>query len=198
MDVARNVSAISPAGLEPPSSRSRVEHALGALVEVAVAALVAVEIVMLLTGVFARYILHMPLVWVDELASILFLWLATLGAAIAMQRREHMRMTAAAHRLSDHTKFLLDALAVAAPVAFLVLMLPAAFAYTHEEYVIRTPALDVSNAWRTAAIPGRHFRDACLRSVAIDPREICVAGGQHSHCRVDSGIRCVAAALPDR
>ncbi len=153
MDVARNVSAISPAGLEPPSSRSRVEHALGALVEVAVAALVAVEIVMLLTGVFARYILQMPLVWVDELASILFLWLATLGAAIAMQRREHMRMTAATHRLSDHTKFLLDALAVAAPVAFLVLMLPAAFAYTHEEYVIRTPALDVSNAWRTAAIP---------------------------------------------
>ena len=32
--------------------------------------------------------------WSDELASILFLWLAMLGAVIALRRGEHMRMTA--------------------------------------------------------------------------------------------------------
>ena len=35
-----------------------------------------------------------PLIWSDELASILFLWLAMLGAVIALRRGEHMRLTA--------------------------------------------------------------------------------------------------------
>ena len=45
-------------------------------------------------GVVARYVFHSPLVWSDELASILFLWLAMLGAVVALRRGEHMRMTA--------------------------------------------------------------------------------------------------------
>ena len=56
-------------------------------------ALVLLEIVILLAGVIARYVFHSPLVWSDELASILFLWLSMLGAVIALRRGEHMRMT---------------------------------------------------------------------------------------------------------
>ena len=56
--------------------------------------LVVAEIVILFAGVVARYGVHRPLIWSDELASILFLWLAMLGAAVAFRRSEHMRMTA--------------------------------------------------------------------------------------------------------
>src|SRR6202041_644164 len=52
-----------------------VEHVLGMLVEIPAALLVAAEIVILFAGVVARYRLHSPLIWSDELASILFLWL---------------------------------------------------------------------------------------------------------------------------
>ena len=41
-----------------------------------------------------RYVFHRPPVWSDELAGILFLWLAMLGSVIAFQRGDHMRMTA--------------------------------------------------------------------------------------------------------
>ena len=153
MDVAHQVSSIGPAGQENPDALARVEAALGAAVEAIAAGLVAVEIISLLAGVFARYVLHSPLIWADELASILFLWLAMLGAAIALYRSEHMRMTAATSRLSERAKSVLDALAVAAPLTFLVLILPSAVAYTHEEAVIRTPALDLANAWRVSAVP---------------------------------------------
>src|SRR5882757_4281709 len=71
-----------------------VEHVLGMLVEIPAALLVVAEIVILFAGVVARYGLHSPLIWSDELASILFLWLAMLGAAVAFRRVEHMRMTA--------------------------------------------------------------------------------------------------------
>src|SRR5438874_1144981 len=72
---------------------------LGRLVEALAAALVLTEIVVLLTGVIARFVLHAPLVWTDEFASIVFLWLAMLGAVVALRRGEHMRMTALVGRL---------------------------------------------------------------------------------------------------
>lgn len=71
-----------------------LERGLGLIVEIPAAILVVAEIVILFAGVVARYGLHRPLIWSDELASILFLWLAMLGAAVAFRRSEHMRMTA--------------------------------------------------------------------------------------------------------
>src|SRR3954463_13383839 len=71
-----------------------LDAVLGALVEIPVAILVAAEIGILFAGVVARFALHQPLIWSDELASILFLWLAMLGAVVAFRRNEHMRMTA--------------------------------------------------------------------------------------------------------
>ena len=54
--------------------------------EASTAALVVAEIVILFVGILARYVFHRPLVWSDELASILFLWLAVLGSALAFRR----------------------------------------------------------------------------------------------------------------
>ena len=71
-----------------------LDAGLGHLVEIPAALLVLAEIVVLLGGVVSRYVFHEPLVWSDELASILFLWLAMLGAVVAFRRAEHMRMTA--------------------------------------------------------------------------------------------------------
>ncbi|WP_458870064.1 TRAP transporter small permease subunit, partial [Enterococcus faecium] len=53
----------------------RAHQALGHLLGLPVALLVATEIAVLLAGVVARYIFHYPLIWSDEVASILFLWL---------------------------------------------------------------------------------------------------------------------------
>src|SRR5437764_13369873 len=71
-----------------------LEASLGMLVEIPAALLVVAEIVILFAGVVARYGLHRPLIWSDELASILFLWLAMLGAVVAFRCTENLRMTA--------------------------------------------------------------------------------------------------------
>ena len=69
-------------------------------------AVVLVEIVILLAGVIARYVFHSPLVWSDELASILFLWLSMLGAVVALRRGEHMRMTGLVSHVAPRTRAL--------------------------------------------------------------------------------------------
>ncbi len=130
-----------------------VNELLGRSVEFAAAALVLIEVVVLLSGVVARYGLRRPLVWSDELASILFLWLAMLGAVIALRRAEHMRMTALVAKASAARRAWFEAVATAACLAFLGLVAWPAWQYAVEELPVTTPALEISNAWRASALP---------------------------------------------
>ena len=132
---------------------ARLDRGLGWLVEVPAALLVLADIVVLLAGVVSRYLLHSPLLWSDELASILFLWLAMLGSVVALRRGEHMRMTALVSSASPRRRALLEAVATMACLAFLVMVLHPAFEYAAEEQAITTPALELSNLWRAAALP---------------------------------------------
>ncbi len=137
----------------PRSLLASVETALGLLVEIPAALLVVAEVVILFAGVVARYALHRPLIWSDELASILFLWLAMLGAAVAFRRGEHMRMTAVVSGAGPATRAYLDFVATAAALAFLLLIAWPAYEYAYEESYITTPALQILNSWRAAALP---------------------------------------------
>jgi tripartite ATP-independent transporter DctM subunit len=144
------------AGAMLPRRRSlaaTLEAWLGTLVEIPAACLVVAEIVILFAGVVARYGLQQPLIWSDELASILFLWLAMLGAAVAFRRSEHMRMTAIVASAKPALRAYLDVFAICAALAFLVLIAKPAYEYAYEESFITTPALQIPNVWRAAALP---------------------------------------------
>ena len=64
----------------------RACEALGAL-------LVLAETCILFAGVVSRYVFDSPIMWTDELGTFLFLWLAMLGAVVALRRDGHMRLT---------------------------------------------------------------------------------------------------------
>jgi len=130
-----------------------LEAAVGSAVEVVAALLVVAEIAILFAGVVSRYVFHQPLLWSDELASILFLWLAMLGAVVALRRGEHMRMTAIVGKVSPPVRAFLDVLAIAAALVFLALIVYPAYEFAHDEMVITTPALEITNAWRATALP---------------------------------------------
>ena len=138
---------------ETRSWAASVDAVLRRLVEIPAAILVVAEIIVLLAGVVARYVFHQPIVWSDELASMLFLWLAMLGSVVAFQRGEHMRMTALVSKVSPSVRAFLDVVAIAAALAFLLLVIEPAFEFAAEETFITTPALEITNAWRAAALP---------------------------------------------
>ena len=135
------------------SLAASLDRFLGYLVEIPAAALVVAEIVVLFAGVVFRYVLHQPLIWSDELASILFLWLAMLGAVVAFRRAEHMRMTALVARATPSQQAFLDVVATCAALAFLLLIAHPSWDYAYEESYITTPALQISNMWRAVALP---------------------------------------------
>ena len=132
---------------------ARIEAGLRNAVEFPTALLVLVEILVLLAGVVSRFVFHHPFVWSDELASILFLWLAMLGSVVALQRMQHMRLTAIVSHMAPTRREYAEILAVTVPALFLVILLPIAGEYAADEYYIETPALGWSNIVRAGAIP---------------------------------------------
>jgi tripartite ATP-independent transporter DctM subunit len=154
-----------------PSPRrfvTAIDNALARCVEIPAALLVVAEILVLLAGVTSRYVLHRPLVWSDELASMLFVWLAMLGAVIALRRGEHMRMTALVGKASPQMRAFLEVVAIAAPLAFLLLIAGPAVDFAQDQGIITTPALGISDTWRAAALPvgsALMLAVACLRLV---------------------------------
>jgi tripartite ATP-independent transporter DctM subunit len=132
---------------------AKIEASIGSIVEIAAAGLVVAEIAILFGGVISRYIFDQPLVWSDELASTLFLWLAMLGAVVAFRRNEHMRMTACVGMLDASWRAMLDSFATSASLGFLVLIAWPAYQFAYDELPITTPALQITDAWRAAALP---------------------------------------------
>ena len=140
---------VGPAG----SLAARCEDWLGHAIEVPAAALVVGEVVVLLAGVISRFIFNSPIPWADELASILFLWLANLGAAVALRRGTHMRTTALVSRWSSRAQAWAEALAIAAPCLLLMILIGPMTEYARDEWVVQTPALSWPNTIRAAAVP---------------------------------------------
>jgi tripartite ATP-independent transporter DctM subunit len=138
---------------DPGSLPARAEQWLGHLIEAPAAVLVVGEVLVLLAGVVMRFVFNSPIPWADELASILFLWLANLGAAVALRRGTHMRTTALVARWSPRAQAWAEALAIAAPCLMLAILIGPMAEYAHDEWVVQTPALSWPNTVRAAAVP---------------------------------------------
>ncbi len=142
-----------PTAAGPSTAIAGMDRAISRMVEAIAAALVLAEVLILLVGVIARFFFNYPLTWTDELATTMFVWLAMLGSVVALQRGQHMRLTAVIARLSPQAQALLQAFAACAAILFLGLMVWPSLQYAHEEDAIVTPALGWSNLVRGAAIP---------------------------------------------
>ena len=130
-----------------------VDRSVGRALELVCSALIVVEMIILFAGVIARYVLHRPLVWSDELASTLFLWLGMLGAALAIRRSENLRMNTVVNLLPERSRALAEPFALAVMLAFVVVLLPAAIEHVGIEAMVITPTLEISSSWRAAAMP---------------------------------------------
>ncbi len=81
-----------------------LERNLGRIVDFVAATLLLVEIGLLGWAVTTRYLLHMPVTWIEELATLLFLWFGMLGVASALRRGVHMRLSFFINRAAPRTQ----------------------------------------------------------------------------------------------
>src|SRR5450830_85031 len=160
MSAAMTELSMSPPSTSPSTPANPLARLLASVNRVAMhgvaavaAALVVVETAVLLAGVVYRYALHDPLIWSDELASTLFIWLSMLGAVLALDRGEHMRLTAIVNRLSDKWRIWLETVAALIVCIFVLMIIHPAVDHASEQMAITTPALEIPDGLRAAALP---------------------------------------------
>ena len=109
--------------------------------------------VLVFLQVITRYVLVYPWEWPEELARMLFVWLALLGAVVAMRGSGHFSIGAFVDRLPSHLRRGIAVLLRLTLLGFLVLVaylgLDAAFRVRDQ----LSTAMEISMSYGYAAVP---------------------------------------------
>jgi tripartite ATP-independent transporter DctM subunit len=149
-EVSAEVDAAHP---HHPPLPSAFERIVGSVTGVLGAILLVAEIFVLAYGVTFRYFLNIPETWTAEIAVILFLWLSMLGAVLALQRSEHMRLSAAVDMLPARWRQPIVTFAHVVSVIYLGVISYYAVVFTIDQNEVLSQALEIPDSWRVIALP---------------------------------------------
>ena len=125
---------------------------IGRIAEFVGALLVLVETCILFAGVVSRYVFDSPLMWTDELATFLFLWLAMFGAVVAVRRGAHMRLTTFVEWVGSNVRDWLATVAELVVIVFVIELLMPTLAYLKVQASTELVTLEISDWYRVVAL----------------------------------------------
>src|SRR5215469_6078366 len=146
------VGAEEPARIGLRRFARNIDGVIGTSCEAAGAGLVLAETCILFAGVVSRYVFNRPLMWTDELANFLFLWLAMLGTVVALRRNEHMRLTTLINSLSPKRGQWLSTVGALLVIVFVLEILLPAAQYLDVQRSTELITLPISDGYRVVAI----------------------------------------------
>jgi tripartite ATP-independent transporter DctM subunit len=129
-----------------------IDMLIGRIAEFIGAVLVLVETCILFAGVVSRYVFNSPIIWTDELATFLFLWLAMFGAVVALRRDGHMRLTTFVNWCSPQWSNWLATVAELVVIIFVVEIIVPAAAYLNVQASTELITLHISDWYRVVAL----------------------------------------------
>jgi len=139
-------------GILPEAGEQRPKSSWMMPLEVIAAILIAGIVLLLLGGVVSRYVFGRPIDWIDETVSMAFIWVGMIGAAIAMYRSEHLRLTTFVDKLPKAPRDFVNAVGLVAVAAFLIALIEPAIEHAKQEWVIEMQTLHIPNTYRVGAI----------------------------------------------
>jgi tripartite ATP-independent transporter DctM subunit len=129
-----------------------VDNLIGHLAEAIGATIVVAETVILFAGVVSRYAFNSPIIWTDELANFLFLWLSMIGTIVALRGNGHMRLTTLVNWVRPGLGNWFNSIAALVVIAFVVEILLPAYEYTRDQQFTELTTLGISEGWRAVSI----------------------------------------------
>ena len=125
---------------------------LGQIEAVLLAAMVAAITAVTFAQVFTRYVTENPLIWTEEVARYLFVWITLIGAASGVRLHAHFGLDIL-RRYLPPLRGLLGAVTMLIVASFLVLLLYTGIAETRQAALQFSPALQVRMHWAYLALP---------------------------------------------
>ena len=96
----------------------------------------------IIVQIVLRYVFNAPLVWTDEAASYLFVWVAFLGWAMATRKRVHIGINVIADRLPPPWRRVLHAFWCLGTLAFALILLVVGAVITRNNVDVRMVSID--------------------------------------------------------
>lgn len=114
---------------------------------------VALAIIVFLQ-VFNRFILKAPLAWSEDLAMLLFQWVAFLGAAVGVKRTRHFGIELVVKQMTARTRHWIEIAVIPLVVgAVAVVMIVQGFSLIQFNYNRIYSSMDLSYIWAYLPIP---------------------------------------------
>ena len=131
----------------------RADRGLAQLEAVVLAGLVLAMTAATLAQVVARYAFNDPLIWSEEAARYLFVWVSLIGAALAMREGTHYVLDALLARLPRAGRLAARVAAFAVSAGFLAILLRTGISETAQASLQDSATLPIGMALPYAAIP---------------------------------------------
>jgi TRAP-type C4-dicarboxylate transport system permease small subunit len=106
-----------------------------------------------LVGTFWRYVLNDPILWTEEAARYLMIWMALIAASISMKRREHVSMNLLINPLPAVIKRIVGTLTSLAVAFFLLVLTREGITMVLSARSQISPALGISMFWPLLSVP---------------------------------------------
>ena len=120
--------------------------------ELLLAALIAVLVVFLTASVISRYVFDVGIVWSDELARVLFIWVVYIGFAVGLRHRGNIAVDWLVEKLSPRWKLRVHVVQDIVILLFCLFFTWQSVATLRFSFIQRLPALQVRIAWLYAAV----------------------------------------------
>jgi TRAP-type C4-dicarboxylate transport system permease small subunit len=129
-----------------------LDRLIGRLEAALLAAMVAAITAVTFAQVFTRYVIGDPLIWTEEVARYLFVWITLVGAAAAVRSHGHYGLDVLRY-YAPPLRAALGLLTMLVVTAFLALLLYTGIAETRQAALQMSPALQVRMHWAYLALP---------------------------------------------
>ena len=105
-------------------------------------------------AVLMRYVIKKPMVWGEQLAIYCMMYIAMVGAAIAIRKGAHMGMDVLYNRTGNGMRIVMNIIIHASVVAFLLIMIILGFKHMIDVRAQRSAVLfNISMAWPHFCVP---------------------------------------------
>jgi TRAP-type C4-dicarboxylate transport system permease small subunit len=150
----------------------RLVRAIDRMARIAVGCLIGVMVVAVFAQVVFRYAVVRPIFWADELSRYLFVWIAFLGAGVAMGQRAHYGFDYFTGKCRPAVRRAIGLVVTLVGGGFLAVCLVLGITGTGINLTQRSPSLQISMAWVYAALPtGAALLLLHLLDQALNPSE---------------------------
>jgi TRAP-type C4-dicarboxylate transport system permease small subunit len=144
---------MEPSHAEPPRPPGAFERAYVAANRVLIVAMMASMVALVFANVVARYFLNTSIVWAEELSQYLMVWIAFLGAGLALREGRHVSVDLLQDALGPAARRALRWLIALVLLAFMATLVVLGFRFAEFAWDLETPMMQARLGIVYLAVP---------------------------------------------